>query len=495
MNLDDFKFTTRIRKINLWLQIVLGMTLFFSLNYIAAKHYMRWDVSESNKNSISPESSAYIKNLKTPIDIYVVVSTQNTANENSETVKELRAFLSRYEYESKSPNKIRVHFVNSILENRKSEDLAKRFGSAIENSVVVASKERFKIIPISEFYSQGAAGDGEPAHRKFSGEALTTSAILNVSEKKQPKIYFTRGHGELDLKSANSVSGLSEFASALESRNYKLEVLNYNQTKSFPKDADMIIAAAPAVPFSAVEVEHLRRYLMKEHGRVVVFLRMGDACGLGDLFYEWGIMSDNMQVLDSGGDYESAEGDLIARTFPEKSHPIVKYLLAADMPVQFGSVRPVRRDLGAPADGSLEISPLILSSGSSWAEKSYMRGGAQKYDEAADLPGPLPLAIIVNRTGGTSHGLKIPGGKLAVFGDENFIANKWFHRLGNSVLAINTVNWMFEDGKMLNIPPRKMKMFSMTVSNNELLGLGLRLLILPTSILLLGLVVSFVRRN
>ena len=489
MNLDDFKVTTRLRKINLWLQIVLGASLLFSLNYIAAKHYVRWDVSEGSKNSISPESSAYVQNLKSPIDIYVVVSTQNTANENSETIKELRAFLSRYEYESKAPNKISVHFVNSILENKKSEDLVKRFGNAIDNGVIVAGKSRFKIIHIAEFYSSDAE------NKKFNGETLVTSAILNVSEKKQPKIYFTRGHGELDFNSTNSARGLSEFAAALESRNYKLEQLKLDSAKEVPKDAGMVVIAAPDVPFSPVEVEHLRRYLLKEHGRVLVFLRMGDARGLGDLFYEWGIIADDMQILDSSGDYESVEGDLIARTFPEKSHPVVKYLLASEMPVQFGSVRPVRQDLGAPADGSLKISPLILSSTTSWAEKSYMRGGLQKYDEDADLRGPLPLAIIVSRTGGASYGLNIPGGKLAVFGDENFIANKWFNRLGNSVLAINTVNWMFEDGKMLNIPPRKLKMFSMTVSNNELLGLALRLAMLPLFVLLLGLTVSFIRRN
>ncbi len=490
MKFDDFKITTRVRKINLWLQIILGVTLYLGLNFLAARHYSRIDFSENRRNSLSPESVAYIKNLKSPIEIFVVISTQNFANENTNVIKELRSFLNQYAYESKSPSDVKVRFINSFVENQRVEELVKRFGSSIENCVIVAGKKRTRIIPISEFYT-----NIDDVQKKFNGEALMTSAVLCASQENEPKIYFTRGHGELDIKSVHASNGISEFADALKNRNYKLETINLSETKTLPKDADMIVVAAPNVPFAPIEIERLRRYLLKDNGRVVVFLRMGDARGLEELFYEWGILADDMQVLDVNGDFESAGGDLIARTFPEKSHPIVKYLLSSDMPVQFGSVRPVRQDLGASNDDSLKLSPLILSSASSWAEKSYKRAGVQKYDDVYDLAGPIPLAMVASRTGGKEHGLNIPGGKLAVFGDENFIANNWFNRLGNSMMAINTINWMFEEGSTLNIPPRTMKIYSMTVSHNELVGLAVRFLILPFSILILGMIVSFIRRN
>ncbi len=490
MKFDDFKITTRIRKINLWIQILLGATLYLGLNFLAARHYMRIDVSANHKNSLSPESVAYIKNLKMPIDIYVVVSTRNFANENTAVVKELDSFLRQYEYESLSPNRIRVHKVNSNLENLKAEALTKRFGAGIENSVIVAGKTRFKVVPISDFYS----ADGE-ASKAFNGESLMTSALLNASEERQPKLYFLRGHGEADYKNTNPIYGISEFARALETRNYKLADLSLADGSPFPTDADMVVIAAPKTNLLPVEIEALRKYLLKDNGRVVVFLGMGDLCGLSDIFYEWGILADDMQILDTNGDFESSEGDLIARTFPQNSHPVVKLLLSSDMPVQFGSVRPVRGDMGAFADDSLKISPLILSSPSSWAEKSYTRGGAQKFDESTDLAGPIPLAMIASRTGGKEHGLNIPGGKLAVFGDENFVANKWFGRLGNSILALNTINWMFEEGKMLNIAPRQMKVYSLTLSHNDLIGLCVRFLALPFAILGLGVVVSIIRRN
>ena len=256
----------------------------------------------------------------------------------------------------------------------------------------------------------------------------------------------------------------------------------------------MLVIAAPNTPFSAFEVEQIRKYLLKSNGRVVVFLKMGGLRGLDEILYEWGLRSDNMLVVDSGGDFKNSDGDLIARTFPQKSHPIVKYLIATEMPVQFGSARPVRPDMGAPEDALLKLDYLILSSPSSWAEKAYGAGG-YAFDDSTDLRGPVPLAMVASRTGSNELGLAIPGGKLAVFGDETFVANKWFNHLGNSILAINTINWMFDDGRMLNIPPRKMKTYSLTVSSNQYLGLALRLFALPCAILALGMTVSFVRRN
>ena len=489
MKFDDFRVTTKIRKINLWVQIILGFTLYVGLNFLSARHYYSHDFSESHKNSLSPESKAYIKNLPSSVDIYVVVSTRNLEKENMSVLKDLELFLSRYEAASKTPNKIRVNFVNSNVESKTADELAKKFGRNIENSVIVSGKTRSKIIPIDGFYEMSEGS------KKFKGETIITSALLYASNQKQLKIYFTAKHGELKYTDTNATNGLSEFTSALQTSNYKLEELDLTLGKPIPEDADMLIIAAPQISYLPSAIYQIRQYLLERNGKVVVFLRMGSDGGLKDVFYEWGILADDMQIYDVGDDYESASGDLIVRTIPEKSHTIVESLKKASMPVLFGSVRPVREDMGADVNKSLSLSPLILSSYSSWAEKSYARSGIHKYDESVDLRGPIPLAMIASRTGGEKFNLNIPGGKLAVFGDENFITNKSFYRLGNSMLVLNTINWMFEENKMLPIPPRDIKMYSLTISHNEFIELALRFLILPFIILAVGITVSFVRRN
>ena len=487
---DDFKFVRRAGRLNLWLQIGLGVVLYAGLNYVAARHYMKWDFSENRRNSLSPESVAYLKDLQKPVDIYVILSGALDSSERAAAKRDLGVILRQYEYSASSKFPVRAHFVNADVESRRAEELANRFGNDLENSVVVASGERYKRMPITDFYDRADGG-----RVAFRGERLISSAILNVTSGKEKKIYFLRGHGEMDYKSASPASGLSELAGMLGSRNYVVAPLDLSATKQIPADAGMLVIAGAQTALLPREIDLIRKYLLNSSGKVVIFLGMGPLLGLEDVLYEWGLMSDDMLILDSSGDYESSGGDLIARTFPQKAHPSVKYLIDNSLPVQFGSVRPVRPDLGAPIDDSLKLDAIILSGPSSWAEKSYRKGGVQNYDAADDLIGPLPLAMVAARTGGTELGLKIPGGKLAVFGDENFASNRRIGRLGNSKLMLNLVNWMFDDTETLNIPPRPLESYKLTLSKNDALSLSLRFMVIPLAIFFIGVIVSIVRRK
>ena len=88
---EDFRTTSTIRKLNLWAQIILGVTLYVGLNFLAARHYQKWDFSENRKNSLSPESVAYVKNLKVPVEIFAVVSQYARDNEETAVLRDLRA--------------------------------------------------------------------------------------------------------------------------------------------------------------------------------------------------------------------------------------------------------------------------------------------------------------------------------------------------------------------------------------------------------------------
>ena len=201
-----------------------------------------------------------------------------------------------------------------------------------------------------------------------------------------------------------------------------------------------------------------------------------------------------MLVVDTS-EYESSTGDIVARLYPQKPHEIVRYLVDLGLPVQFGSVRPVREDLGAPIDGSLTLSTLIGSSPTSWAQRNYRSSAPAKYNDMTDLKGPVPLAMVASRKGRSDLGLDIPGGRIAVFGDENFITNSRLNALGNSKLALNTINWMFDDNTSLNIAPRKAARYSLTLSRGDMNSLALRLLFLPLFVLFAGFVTYILRRQ
>ena len=97
---EDFKITTRVRSLNLWIQILLGIALYAGLNFAAARHYQRFDMSENRRNSLSPESVAYVKNLRKPVEIYAVVSMGRSDNESAAIVRDFNTLFRQYEYAS-----------------------------------------------------------------------------------------------------------------------------------------------------------------------------------------------------------------------------------------------------------------------------------------------------------------------------------------------------------------------------------------------------------
>ena len=54
---------------------------------------------------------------------------------------------------------------------------------------------------------------------------------------------------------------------------------------------------------------------------------------------------------------------------------------------------------------------------------------------------------------------------------------------------------MFDENSMLNIPARQLESFSLTLSLNEIAGLGWRFMILPAVVLAMSLFVWLARRN
>ncbi len=495
--IEDFRIVCKLRTFNLLAQIVLAIVFFLGVNYLASGHYLSKDFSASKSNSLSPESVAYINDLKKPVDIYMTLRMPSgggeakAVEESQALIDEVARLLSRYEYESlqRGEKKIKVHILDPLIDRRTGDELVRRFSYDIDNSVIVACGDKSKKLTKDDLY------DIEDGVRKsFKGEQAVSAAILYVSNDKQKKIYFLRGHGELNYKNADINTGLSEFANVLTLRGYKLDNLDLTSKAEIPSDADMIVVAAPQAEFLPQEIDVIRKYLLYSAGRMMVFLRLGGNYGLDDIFYEWGIRADDMMVIDTK-EFESVTGDMIARLYPAKPHEIVKYMVDMNLPVQFGSVKPVREDITAPQDGGLSLWPLIYSSDTSWGEKSYRQEGTQVYNDEVDLRGPLSLAMLAARNISLDFGVGVRSGRLAVFGDENFITNGRFNALGNSKLALNTVNWMFDENTLLNIPPRKVDRFSLTISRGDINKLMWRFTLLPAFILLAGFITYIFRRQ
>ncbi|MEC7229784.1 MAG: hypothetical protein VXV91_01135, partial [Verrucomicrobiota bacterium] len=63
---NEYRLARRFRVANRIVQIILGICLVASLNYLAAKYFSRIDLTQAGSYTLAPESKAYIRGLEEP---------------------------------------------------------------------------------------------------------------------------------------------------------------------------------------------------------------------------------------------------------------------------------------------------------------------------------------------------------------------------------------------------------------------------------------------
>lgn len=486
---SEFSFARKLRATHLSLQILLLLSLLIGLNHLASKYFRRFDLSRTGTYTLSAESKAYIRSLDKPVQIIVTIPNDTDIPELQQIHADLRKLLRLYEAHSAANANalVKVEFLDVYRQRKRVQEVTQRYNITGENLILVSCEDRIREIRPAELYEN----DGESI-TGFRGEHVFTSAIIEVASKKSDKIYFLIGHGEMQLDDVDPALGLSQLSSFLTERNFEVAELDLTQTNTVPEDADMIILASPQGSLMPEEVEKLRRYLSERNGRMIVFINPGRHHGLEDLFYDWGVLAEDMTVEDPGEDFRAHGGDMIIRRLA--MHPITEMLVEYKITALFGLSRPVRSDPAAVNREGLKVEQIIASSDKSWAERDFRNQSPTEFNPKRDLPGPISIATASSRSAGSDFGINIQGGRLIVFGNADFIANNRFQAFGNQSLAINSIYWAIDRKNLLNIPTRPIQSYQLIMSDRELKLLIIYFSILPAITGLAGIAIHLIRR-
>lgn len=489
--LENFRVARWVKRINRTIQILLSLTLAMALNLIAAKHFLREDITRTHRYSLAPETLAYLNQIEEPIRIIVTEPSENAPPESEEIFEDIQNLLREFEYAARinGEPRIIVEYINIYKDSAVAEELVRKYNvkPEEETAIVVTSGDEYHEIFPPDLYRSDSI-----LETVFTGEQAFTTAILDVMRPDKTMLYFTKGHREMSLDDVAERRGLSQMAEFLRRRNFRAKELNLTEEESVPEDAAVVIVAAPQQEFFPEEQEKLRNYLDKGDGRLIVMLDPARPHGLDDLFYDWGLLADDMIILEASQKFQTSGGDMLIGQYAE--HPTTELMRTSELPSLFGLSRPVRIDPGSPLDDRLKVVELLRSSSMSWAERNY-RSDTSQYDANSDLAGPVPLAVISERVTGSDLGLDLQGGRLAVFGNAAWVGNGKFNAGANQFLFYNTLNWMLEREEMVNIPPRVVERHQLLISREETLDIYLRLLLMPGGIALLGILILMLRRR
>jgi ABC-type uncharacterized transport system involved in gliding motility auxiliary subunit len=452
--------------------ILVVLAILAAINYLSSRYNKRWDLTAARQFSLSDQTKKVLHDLKEPVKVRVFA--------RSDDFQRYRDRLDEYTYQSKQIS-------TEYIDPEKKPGMAQQLGVTTLGTVVFEYKGR----------NEKATSDGEQE---------LTNALIKVIQGRQPKVYFTQGHGEKDTAGADR-GGYSAIATGLTSSNFIVDKVVLAQQGAVPDDADILIIAGPKNDFLAPEIDAVKAYLAKG-GKVLLMLDpvlkadQPQPAALQALAKEWGIDAGNDIVLDISG-----MGRLLGT---DESVPVAASYPPHAISENFNlmTAYPLARSM-TPVEGGVNghtAQKLVETSRNSWGETNLKGLSTQpaKLDDD-DKKGPVSLAAAVSAPA-TVTPPKPPAAKegetpkpaetrFVAIGDSDFASNAAIRITGNQDLFLNTVNWLAQQENLIAIRPRDPEDRRITLTaDNERVIFYLTVLIVPGLILLAGVQTWWRRR-
>lgn len=400
-------------QINIGLMIIIFGGILVLVNLISNRHYKRIDLTKNKIYSLSPQTKNIIKNLKVPVEII------GFYKETSEERKKAEDIFQQYKANSKN---ISYKFIDPDREPL----IVKKYGITTYDTILIKCGEKYEKIYSPE-------------------EKEITSAILKLTKDEKKKIYFTKGHGEKDINGYGQ-KGLSELKKYLEEENYIVrEVLILRE--GIPEDCDILVICGPETDFIDKEIEGIKNYIEKGK-RLLVFLEPGNYPLIENLLSDYGIETGKDMVIDLAS--RRFLGDALSPIIMDYPyHQITKDFNLASI---FSTVRSIELKENLPSGIKGDI--LAKTSSASWAEKNMreIEKGNVKFDKE-DESGPISVAVSIEKE--IKEQDKTGKARIAVFGDSDFVSDKFINLSGNKDFVLNTIGYLAEEEILISIREKK----------------------------------------
>jgi hypothetical protein len=484
-------------------------------NYLAFRHYKRFDWTRQSIYSLSPRTKVVLHGLTRNLDIYLFMSRGEPAR------ADLDELLERYRAET---THLTIHSVDPETQPREFQALAQRFGvgglqnvesgelSSDVDIVVAAGAKHWKItredLVELDLSSVGDDGDASNVSTKVKSEQALTGAILQVTSGRDTKVCVTAGHGEWAIEGQGDRS-LSALQHELQRSNIILEEFPTLGQAVIPRACDAVFVVGPQTPFREAEAGALAAYV-RAGGNLLVTLDpvverdVFTATGLETMLHGFGVVVDPDVVIERDSSLLNAgPGDIFfVTTYGEHVTTSVLKRLRPTTALRIArSVRPI--DIGSRAV------PLLLTSGEAYGETSISELGGETAPakNGADLAGPLSLAVAVDTRARRAEpeGDTPPapqqarmGGRMIIVGTSSWLEPAFIDRpeVANYDLSSAWTGWLTQREALIAIAPKRVQARAVVMAEGDLSSLAFRVLFLmPMSVLLLGIAVWWTRRQ
>lgn len=284
---------------------------------------------------------------------------------------------------------------------------------------------------------------GKHERTKQVSEEAITNLLARLLRQDTKTIVFANGYGGPSINEKTQKSGYGLLREKLISANYEVKETILSRD-GIRKRTDLLVLGGPRIDLLPQELQVIQKYLDRGGSFMVLVdpVDPGEGDNLEQFILDYGVQLGDDVIVDKlsklfGADY------LIPLITEYKPHAITKgFRLTSFLPL----ARSVRKTHDIV--GGSEIVEIAWTGVGSWAETNLkdLKEGKAEFDQKHDRPGPVPIAVAVQR--------KENKGRLAIFGDSDFVANSYLNLSGNKDLILNTIAWLTGDELAIAIRSR-----------------------------------------
>jgi gliding-associated putative ABC transporter substrate-binding component GldG len=435
--------------------VILTIGVMTLINVLASRFFVRLDLTEDNRYTLSRATRDLLQNLEEPITI-TAYFTRKLDPSFDNIRKEFEDILTEYHSISKG---MVVYEIKNPLKDEKTEQEAQQAG-VMELQVQVREDDQFKAQKayLGAVVQMGENSEVIPAIGQSQGmEYSLSTAIKKLSVKDKPVIGILQGHGEAPLQQ------LQQAISAMEVLD-RVEPVYLTDSTSELMKYEAIAVVAPRDSFPKSHLDQLTQFLGSGKGIFIAINRVG-----ADQNSQWGMPINtgleswlSQLGVDVGNTYivdvqcptvtlQQQQGQYINIKpvnfyyFPYitnfKDHPISSGL--EQVILQFAS------PVSYTGDSAVTFTPLAGTSEKSGTKSSYSLYEVDK--EWTDKDFPLSDITVAAALEG-----KIAGNakaRMVVVGDGDFPigGNQGQVNPDNVNLMVNAVDWLSDETGLIEL--------------------------------------------
>lgn len=447
---------------------VLFVVIIGLLAWVGKTYHKGFDATKSQRNSLSQTTQQLLKKIDKPISLTAYVPDDAVVHAN------LKQLVEKYK---KYNNNIKLEIINPDLDPSR----AKQDGIDYSGQLLVKL--------------------GEKSEKVNSVDEQTMLDVLQRLSRTEPRlVIFIEGHNERSPFS-NKSNGMSDLAKVLEQKGFLLQPHNILRTQSLPGNASFVVLAAPQKDFLEGEVSIISDYL-KKGGNLLWLHEPGGLLGLDNIEQQLGLKINEGTLLDANQALQEMLGiqHPAAIAIIDYGQSDLTSKLSAHTLFPFAT--PIERDESLKEKDAKvagwKYQPLLTTLPTSWMESGDIQGNV-KFDDDADKPGPLDIAVAMTRDVESSvdddnsqasseddKSKKPNEQRVLVIGDSDFMLNSYIGQGSNLELASNIFNWLSVDDDLLSIKAKVAPGTKLNLSTAGRIGLAGLWLGLPLLLLLIG---------